>query len=46
MLISLNFISGISLGIEFLTKKELGEEEEGWYGVIDLLIVRVLIEKM
>jgi hypothetical protein len=42
MTISLNFISGFMLGFEIVDGKEL--DEEGTFLVIDLFIVRFLVE--
>jgi len=43
--IKLEFITGVSLGVEFITHEELGEEGDGWVFILDLLIFRVLLEK-
>lgn len=40
---TLSFISGMMLGIEFVSGKDLEMDEEFSYIVLDLLIVRVLI---
>lgn len=45
MFVQFNFISGMSVGIEWHSKQEMGEDDEGWYLVIDLLILRILIDK-
>lgn len=41
----LELISGMSLGIEFLDRADFYEGEEGWIIVLDLLILRFMVEK-
>jgi len=43
MSISLDFIIGVMLGIEFFGKDEMFETEGGM--ILDLFIVRILVEK-
>ena len=45
MFITLEFISGVSLGIQMITKRDLGDDEDGWYFILELLIVRIIIDK-
>ena len=40
---TLSFISGMALGIEFVSGKDLELEEDFSYVVLDILIVRILI---
>jgi hypothetical protein len=44
MFIIFEFISGFSVGIEIVTKKELGEGE-GWFILLELGIIRLIFEK-
>jgi hypothetical protein len=39
MFISIDFITGVTVGVEYL------EEEDTHYFIIDLFIVRILVEK-
>lgn len=41
-----NFITGVSVGFEYLTDEDLGLDSEGWTIILDLLIVRVEIQKL
>ena len=41
-----NFITGVSVGFEYLTDKDLEEESEGWTFILDLLIVRLMFQKL
>ena len=43
MIISLEFISGCMLGVEYIDKSEL-YDETGWCFVIDLLIIRIVLD--
>jgi len=43
--IKLEFITGVSLGGEYISNEDLGEEGDGWVFILDLLIFRVLLEK-
>lgn len=45
MFISFEFISGVAIGTEFVFKREIGESDEGWYLIIDLLIFRIVVDK-
>jgi hypothetical protein len=45
MIVGLEFIAGMMLGVEFITKEEFFDDETGWILIIDLLIVRIMIEK-
>ena len=45
MFITFEFISGVSLGVQFITKQQIGEDESGWYFILELLIVRIIIDK-
>ena len=45
MTVTLEFISGVSFGIQVITKEELDEEDDGWYILIELGIVRIIVEK-
>jgi hypothetical protein len=40
------FICGFSVGGEFVTHRELGEEGEGWVIIVDFGIFRAIIEKL
>lgn len=44
MFILFEFISGFAVGVEFVTKKEIGEGE-GWYFLIELGIIRIILDK-
>lgn len=43
--ISFEFITGVSLGFEYVNGPELFEEDETKYLIIDLFIFRLLITK-
>lgn len=45
MIVTLEFISGVSFGIQVITKEDLGEGDDGWYILIELGIVRIIVEK-
>lgn len=45
MFITFELISGVSFGIQFVTKSDVGELEDGWYILIELGIVRIIVEK-
>lgn len=45
MFITFELISGVSLGMQLITKQELGDDESGWYFILELLIVRIIIDK-
>ena len=45
MTVTLEFISGVSFGIQVITKEDLGEGDDGWYILIELGIVRIIVEK-
>lgn len=45
MFITFELISGVSLGMQIITKEELGDAESGWYFILELLIVRIIIDK-
>jgi len=45
MFITFELISGVSLGMQIITKEELGDDESGWYFILELLIVRIIIDK-
>lgn len=44
MFISVEFISGLVFGIEFIFKETLNEGK-GWYAMLELGIIRVIIDK-
>ena len=44
MFISFEPITGVGLGIEWIGKDTL-EEGKGWYLIIELLILRIIIDK-
>lgn len=45
MIITLEWITGVNLGFELVDKSQIYEmNEEGWIIIIDLLILRVLLE--
>ena len=44
MFISVEFISGVVFGIEFIFKETLNEGK-GWYVLIELGIIRIIIDK-
>lgn len=39
------FITGVSLGFEWIDKEEIDEFERGWVFMMDFLIFRVLVDK-
>lgn len=39
-------IVGISFGFEFISSDEIHEDEHGYYLVIDLIFLRILIHKV
>jgi hypothetical protein len=43
MLISLEFISGVMLGFEYINKADVSDEV-GWYLVVDLVILRLVFD--
>lgn len=43
--VRLEFITGVSLGFEWVDKEEIDEFDSGWVFMMDFLIFRVLIEK-
>ncbi len=43
--IRLEFITGVSLGFEWIDKEEIDEFERGWVFMMDFLIFRVLVDK-
>lgn len=45
MFITFELISGVSLGVQCITKDDLGDFEDGWYLILEFLIFRVIIEK-
>lgn len=45
MFITFELISGVSLGMQLITKQEIGEDESGWYFILELLIFRIIVEK-
>ncbi len=45
MTVTLEFISGVSFGIQVITKEDLGEGDAGWYLIIELGIVRIILDK-
>ena len=45
MFITLEFISGVSVGIQMITRQDLGEEGDGWYILLELGIIRLIFEK-
>ena len=45
MFITFELISGVSLGMQLITKEELGDDENGWYFILELFIVRIIIDK-
>ncbi len=44
MFVTIEFISGLVFGIELIFKEEL-HEGKGWYVLIELGIIRVIIDK-
>ena len=44
MFINFELISGVCFGIQFIFKDELNEGE-GWYLLIELGIIRIIVEK-
>ena len=44
MFITFELISGVGFGLEIITKNQL-EEGEGWYLIIELGIVRIILDK-
>lgn len=45
MTVTLEFISGVSFGIQVITKEDLGEEEDGWFVLVELGVIRLIFEK-
>ena len=45
MFITFELISGVCLGMQLITKQELGDDESGWYFILELFIVRIIIDK-
>jgi len=39
------FITGFSLGFEYVPKEFMGEDSDGYYITIDLFIIRFVLEK-
>jgi hypothetical protein len=46
MFITFELISGMSLGVQFISKSDLGDLEDGWYLILEFLIFRAIIEKV
>lgn len=44
--LSIEPIVGLSVGLEFFSNDEAGEEDDGWYLIIDLIFVRVLVHRI
>jgi len=44
MFVTIELISGVSLGTQFISKSDL-EDGDGWYLIIELLIFRIIVEK-
>lgn len=45
MFINFELISGVCFGIQFITKNDVGELDDGWYILIELGIIRIILEK-
>lgn len=45
MFITFEFISGVCFGIQFITKNEVGEFDDGWFLLLELGIFRIILEK-
>ncbi len=45
MFITFECISGLCFGVQFISKNDLGDLEDGWYILIELGIVRIIVEK-
>ena len=45
MFVTFELISGVCFGIQFVTKSEVGELEDGWYLLIELGIIRMIVER-
>lgn len=43
MFVSVEFITGMMVGVELVDKRLVGEEE-GWIFVLDLFIIRLMID--
>lgn len=43
MLVSVEFITGMMVGVELVDKRLVGEES-GWIFVLDLFIIRLMID--
>ena len=43
MLVSVEFITGMMVGVELVDKRLVGEES-GWMFVLDLFIIRLMID--
>jgi len=44
MFVTFELIAGVGFGIEVITKNQL-DEGEGWYLIIELGIIRVIVDK-
>lgn len=45
MTVTLEFISGVSFGIQVITKEDLGDGDDGWFLLVELGIIRLIFEK-
>lgn len=45
MFVTTEFISGVCFGVQFITKEELEVEENGWYLILEIGIIRLIFEK-
>lgn len=45
MIITLELISGVSFGVQFITKEELGDDDNGWYVLVEVGVLRFIFEK-
>lgn len=43
--VDFEWIQGVGLGFEIISKQDAGEQGGGWYLIIDLVILRILIDK-
>lgn len=45
MICTLEFISGVAIGVQMITKRDLDEDIDGWFILVELGIIRLIIEK-
>ena len=45
MIVTFELISGLCFGVQFISKNDLGDLEDGWYLLIELGIIRIIVER-